>query len=155
VKEPLPDHTTTCDLSDLGGRLTQQTAPLAEWQQKNDLSGAQGNETLLTQVLGQLLANAVKFSPEGKRIEFSGERVGSDAVFRVTDQGIGIPQEDMPKLFTPFGRASNAAAIPGSGLGLLIVKRCLEQQGGSIEVDSTLGRGTTFTVRLPLFLAGA
>ena len=141
----------TCDLLDLSSRLTQQTAAEVAWQPSKDLEGVQGDETMLTQVLGQLLANAVKFSPPGKRIEFSGERIGGEAVFRVADQGIGIPEEDMPKLFTPFGRASNAAAIPGSGLGLLIVKRCLEQHGGSIEVDSAVGRGTTFTVRLPLF----
>jgi len=141
-----------CDLSALGDKLAEAVPQWAEWLPKNDLTGARADETLLTQVLGQLLANAVKFTPEGRRIEFTGEREGSEAVFRVADQGIGIPEEDMPKLFKPFGRASNAAEIPGSGLGLLIVKRCLEQHGGSIHVDSALGQGTTFTVRLPLFM---
>ena len=68
-----------------------------------------------------------------------------------SDRGIGIPAAEQPRLFEAFHRAGNVGEIPGSGLGLLIVKRCVELHRGIITFDSTEGDGTTFTVRLPLF----
>jgi signal transduction histidine kinase len=70
-------------------------------------------------------------------------------VFEVADQGIGIPPEEIPHLFESFHRASNVGAIQGTGLGLAIVKNAVEIHGGAIEVASTLGQGTVFTVSLP------
>ena len=67
------------------------------------------------------------------------------------DQGIGIPSDDLPRLFGNFHRASNVGDIPGTGLGLTIVKRAVESHGGTIAVASELGSGTRFTVRIPLF----
>jgi len=71
----------------------------------------------------------------------------------VRDHGIGIPEEDLPKLFGAFHRARNVGQRPGSGLGLAIVKECVQLHGGRIAVTSRLGAGTTMTVRLPLFTA--
>ena len=73
------------------------------------------------------------------------------AVFTIRDHGIGIPAEDLPHLFDAFHRGQNVGDIPGSGLGMVIVKRCVEMHGGTIECQSRVNEGTTFTVRLPLF----
>ena len=73
------------------------------------------------------------------------------AVFQVRDQGIGIPESDAEQLFQTFHRGSNVGERPGSGLGLVIVKRCVELHGGTISLESRAGSGTTVTVRLPLF----
>jgi len=67
------------------------------------------------------------------------------------DRGCGIPEDDQKRLFQGFHRGSNVRQIPGTGLGLLIVQRCVELQGGEIHFESIEGQGTTFTVRLPLF----
>jgi signal transduction histidine kinase len=93
----------------------------------------------------------VKYSPEGASVKFTFRREGDAAVFQVIDQGIGIPVDDQQKLFEAFHRASNVGEIPGTGLGLVIVKRCVELHGGTLLLDSTAGQGTTFSVRLPLF----
>ena len=82
-------------------------------------------------------------------------RRGADAELRVADRGIGIPESDRPQLFQSFHRAGNVGEIPGTGLGLVLVKRCVELHGGSIEVRSRLGEGTTVSVRLPVFTAVA
>ena len=74
---------------------------------------------------------------------------GDDAVFVVQDEGVGIPDSDQPWLFQAFHRGRNVANIPGTGLGLTIVKRCVELHGGDISIDSAVGRGTTVTVRVP------
>jgi signal transduction histidine kinase len=69
---------------------------------------------------------------------------------RIQDSGIGIPNTDLPRLFESFHRANNVKTIPGTGLGLAIVKKCVDLHGGEITVDSVVGKGTTFTVMLPL-----
>jgi signal transduction histidine kinase len=84
-------------------------------------------------------------------VRFSVEREADHAVCRVQDQGIGIPEPDLARIFSAFHRGRNVGQVSGSGLGLVIVKRCVELHGGTIRVDSKLGTGTTVTVRLPLF----
>jgi signal transduction histidine kinase len=110
------------------------------------------DENLLRHILTNLLANAIKYSPEGGIIRF--ELIGQEktVIFRIQDQGIGIPEEDQERLFEPFHRASNVDTIPGTGLGLAIVKRCVEAHGGEISVQSEEGVGTTFTVTLPVMV---
>ena len=101
-----------------------------------------------------LISNAVKFSPHGGRIEAtvtedrSGER--RDAVVTVTDQGLGIPPADHDAIFARFRRGSNATDLPGSGVGLWSVRRIVQQHGGTLTVDSRLGAGSTFTLRIPI-----
>jgi signal transduction histidine kinase len=70
-------------------------------------------------------------------------------VFRVRDRGIGIPADEIAHLFESFHRASNVGSIQGTGLGLAIVKNAVQMHGGSIGVESQVGEGTTFTVRIP------
>jgi signal transduction histidine kinase len=114
--------------------------------------GAATEETLLHHIFSNLISNAVKYSPVGGSVTVRVRRSGKDAVCSVIDSGIGIPEEDQEHLFEAFNRASNVGEIPGTGLGLVIVKRCVEFHGGSIRVDSARGTGTTFEVTLPLYL---
>jgi PAS domain S-box-containing protein len=105
----------------------------------------------LRQVLVNLVDNAVKYSPAGGRVWVTVEDRGGEAVVQVRDEGIGIPERELPKLFRPFGRAAHPAArnIPGFGLGLYICRDIVERHGGAITVASRPGHGTTFTVTLP------
>lgn len=110
-----------------------------------------GDESLLRHIFTNLLSNAVKYSPAGAPVDFTIEHDGKDAVCRVLDRGCGIPLTDQKRLFQAFQRGSNVEQIPGTGLGLLIVQRCVELHGGTITFESAEGRGTAFTVTLPLF----
>lgn len=110
-----------------------------------------GDETVLRHIFTNLLSNAVKYSPPDEPVDFLVGRDGDDAICRITDRGCGIPEADQKRLFQAFHRGSNVRQIPGTGLGLLIVQRCVELHGGTIEFESSEGKGTTFTVRLPLF----
>ncbi len=112
---------------------------------------AQADEGLLRHIFSNLLSNAVKYSPAGSPVEFTVKREGEAAAFTLRDHGIGIPVEDQPRLFEAFHRARNVGEIPGTGLGLVIVKRCVDLHGGQIGVESEPRLGTTFTVRLKLF----
>ena len=107
------------------------------------------DERLLSHVLGNLLANAIKYSPPGSEVHFEVEALNDHCRFFVKDQGIGIPAEDIPRLFESFYRASNVSHMKGSGLGLAVVKRAVEVQGGSIQIQSELGRGTEISVNIP------
>jgi PAS domain S-box-containing protein len=111
----------------------------------------QADENLLRHVFTNLLTNAIKYSEPGTAVDFSLEGEGSDAVARIRDHGIGIPQEDLAWLFQAFHRGGNVGRRPGTGLGLVIVKRCLDIHGGTIHLDTETGQGTTVTVRFPMF----
>ncbi|ABA19692.1 response regulator receiver sensor signal transduction histidine kinase [Trichormus variabilis ATCC 29413] len=108
------------------------------------------DEQLLWHLLNNLLSNAVKYSPRGSTILLGLTCDESSVYFQIKDQGVGIPLEFQAKLFEPFQRAANVATIPGTGLGLAIVKQCVDLHQGKISIDSTLGQGTSFLVRLPL-----
>ncbi|MFN6567079.1 ATP-binding protein [Dendronalium sp. ChiSLP03b] len=110
------------------------------------------DERLLHYIFMNLLSNAVKYSPTGSNIWFNltCDQIAGVAIFRIQDQGIGIPEEDQTRLFESFYRASNVQSIQGTGLGLVIVKRCVAAHDGQINVSSQVGVGTTFTVILPL-----
>jgi PAS domain S-box-containing protein len=108
------------------------------------------DQKLLRHILGNLISNAIKYSPQGGKVEFEADCMDGQVRFRVSDQGIGIPAEDLPGLFETFRRARNVGNISGTGLGLAIVKKSVELHGGRIEVDSQLGKGTTFLVTIPL-----
>ncbi|NJR59499.1 MAG: PAS domain S-box protein [Cyanobacteria bacterium CRU_2_1] len=108
------------------------------------------DEKLLRQILYNLLSNAIKYSPGGHQVKFDVLCQKHQAIFQIQDQGIGIPEEDKHRLFQFFYRAKNVGTIPGTGLGLSIVKRCVDLCQGTIAVESEVGRGTTFTVTLPL-----
>ncbi len=108
------------------------------------------DEKLLGHILTNLLSNALKYSPDDSNVEFTLTCEDGQAIFEIQDQGIGIPEEDIPYLFESFHRASNVGNILGTGLGLAIVKRCVDTHQGKISLSTTLGVGTKFTVTLPL-----
>jgi PAS domain S-box-containing protein len=106
------------------------------------------DDKLLRHIFGNLLSNAIKYSPQGGQVRFRIYPDKGQWVFEVSDQGIGIPADEVPHLFASFHRASNVGDIQGTGLGLAIVKNSVDLHRGSIEVASTAGVGTCFTVRL-------
>jgi signal transduction histidine kinase len=109
------------------------------------------DERLLAYIFTNLLSNAVKYSEPGATVHFAVQRDGTDAVCVVRDQGIGISEDDQRQLFNAFHRGSNVGTRPGTGLGLLLVKRCAELHGGKVRLESKVGVGTTVTVRLAVF----
>lgn len=121
---------------------------------EGDLDAARADVSLLRHVVSNLVSNAVKYSPDGAEVRISLRREAGLARFEIVDRGIGIPEADQARLFEAFHRAGNVGEIPGSGLGLLIVKRCVELHAGRIELRSRVGEGTTFVVVLPLFGVG-
>ena len=111
-----------------------------------------GDESRLRQVLGNLLANAVTHTPDGTGIRVTVVAEGPFAVLAVADEGPGMAPEDTARVFERFFRAdaSRVRSSGGSGLGLSIVSALVAAHGGRVDVQSSLGRGTTFTVRIPL-----
>jgi signal transduction histidine kinase len=116
---------------------------------------AQCDQKLLRHILSNVLQNAVKFSPPAALIDFALRRADDQAIFEIKDRGIGIPTAEQSRLFTTFYRAGNATHLPGTGLGLVIVKRCVDAHGGSISIASAEGIGSLVTIRLPLNQAAA
>jgi signal transduction histidine kinase len=109
-----------------------------------------GDRTLLARALWNLLNNAVKYSPNGGDVRAKVESTDSMVSVSVSDDGIGIRAEDMPKLFTRFGRAvPEGISIPGTGLGLYSVQRTAMAHHGRVTVESRVSVGTTFTLWLP------
>ena len=109
-----------------------------------------GDERLLRHIFTNLLSNAVKFSDSGAPVNFGIRREKDEFHFIFKDRGVGISEADLPWLFNSFQRGRNVSHVPGTGLGLTIVKRCAELHGGRVQLDSTLGKGTTATVRFPV-----
>jgi len=106
----------------------------------------------LRQILGNLIENAVKYSPDGGVIRVGYERVGRRLRYSVADQGIGIPPEERERIFEKFYRLDPnlLRGVGGTGLGLYISRELAERMQGSIWVDSALGEGSTFYFELPL-----
>ena len=117
-----------------------------------DLSWVEADGDALTQALLNLLSNAIKFSREGSRIELRVFRDGDDLLLQVQDQGRGIAAEDHEAIFRDFFRTADAEreGIPGTGLGLPLVAHVAEAHGGRVEVESEVGQGSTFTIRIPV-----
>lgn len=105
---------------------------------------------LMEHILSNLLSNAFKYSPEGSEVGLLISSENSALKIVISDQGIGIPPEDLPYLFDPFFRASNVGDTQGTGLGLALVKINTELHSGTIDVQSVSGQGTTFTLCIPM-----
>ena len=104
---------------------------------------------LLEHILNNLLSNAFKYSPIGSQVDFTIQQQEEQVIFEIADQGIGIPSEDQVHLFSSFHRGKNVGDLPGTGLGLNIVKKYVELHGGEISFTSHIGIGTTFKVIIP------
>jgi signal transduction histidine kinase len=110
----------------------------------------EADSSLLRHILSNLLSNAVKYSPDGGCIDFAVKQVDEKIIFEVKDEGIGISPEDQKQLFEAFYRGRNTGTISGTGLGMSIVKKAVDFYQGKIECESLLGKGTKFSVSLPL-----
>jgi len=145
------------DLPAFCKRLTDELLSVTNRQCPIEFEGhpmpgeAEADEALLRHIFTNLLTNAVKYSKPDSPVLFALRYKESQAVFTVKDQGVGIPEADQEWIFKAFHRGQNVGNVPGTGLGLTIVKRCVELHGGKIKCQSTEGVGTTFTVTLPLF----
>lgn len=151
---------TTADLDVFCQQIAEETAD--RYRQTHHLVcdlptsriPARIDTTLMRQVMVNLLENAFKYSPQGGTVRLSVALNGDGAIVSVSDSGIGIPESDQRFLFDPFYRATNVGAVTGTGLGLAIVKQAVELHGGRIEVESQIGAGSTFRLRLPVVPSG-
>lgn len=109
-----------------------------------------GDLAQLDRVLWNLVGNAIKFTPAGGKITLSSLQDNGYVSIAVKDTGIGIPQEELPLLFSQFRRLKGSAKIEGTGLGLFIVKTIIEAHKGTVQADSMDGQGSTFTIRVPI-----
>ncbi len=115
------------------------------------LGHLQADESKIESVITNLISNAIKFTPEEGRITISAKQIQEEIVISVNDSGMGIPKEDLPKIFNRFYRVNRPGTqIQGTGLGLAIVNEIVKAHGGRIDVVSELNQGTTFTVVLPM-----
>lgn len=121
-----------------------------ELEPSRDGSPVRLDSRLVRHVLDNLVSNGVKYSKAGGIVRVRVERDASQVRLVVDDDGIGIPAPDLERLFETFHRAKNVGTISGTGLGLAVVKRAVEQHGGTIRVSSDVGRGTSFEVTLPV-----
>ena len=111
-----------------------------------------GDADKFDQILTNLLSNAIKYSPAGGEVRIEVDASDHDLTLRISDQGIGVPADKLPRIFEKFERVDNrdTRQAGGTGIGLFLVKHLVERHEGTIEVTSTVGQGTTFTLHLPL-----
>lgn len=146
------------DLDRLLGDLVQRFKPQAERRNicleivRHDPLVVSASKDQLEQVFVNLIDNAIKYTPQGGSVNVTLEEAGSEAVVQVADTGIGMLQEDLPRIFERFYRVDKARSREsgGTGLGLSIVKNIVEAHGGKVSVSSSLNHGSTFRVTLPL-----
>ncbi len=149
------------DLVELAGQAIEAARPAAEAKKltlmlehrQPALVSADANR--IGQALDNLISNAIKFTPEGGKVNLLIENRGITHALHVTDTGYGIPASEQQRLFERFFRSTTASAnhVPGTGLGLTIAKAIIESHGGAISFESTEGKGTTFSVSLPKRIA--
>jgi signal transduction histidine kinase len=147
----------TVDLAALASRSVEAARPAADEKEvslelmRNGARSVQGDARRLTQVVDNLISNAVKFTDEGGTVTVSVDADGESVRLVVADTGIGVPTDEQDRVFSRFFRSSNATrnAIPGTGLGLAISRALVEQHGGTIAFASREGEGTSVTVLLP------
>lgn len=143
-----------CDLAALLGDCCQKVQEISKGHAiRLDMeslpSSISADPKMLDQVFMNLLSNAVKYSPRSDLVTVRAWQEASEIAISVTDTGVGIPANELPHLFERFFRASTAAGIAGTGLGLNIVRQIVEWHGGRVAVASIVDHGTTFTIRLP------
>jgi signal transduction histidine kinase len=127
------------------GRQVSLDLPQAPWP----LPPVLGDWDLLALAFGNLLDNAVKYTPPGGRIEVRARESGGQVLVEVADTGPGIPPQDLPYIWEELYRSPQARSVPGSGLGLPLVRAVVERHGGTVTAESRVGRGTVVRVSLP------
>ena len=136
--------------------LAEYKTAFADWHiEKNiaaDLPPVKADANILTSAVKNLLQNALKYAEQGKWLGIAAARVNGEVQITVADHGPGIERRDLPHIFAPFYRAQKmvASAVPGTGLGLSLVHEYMKAHHGRVTVDSAVGKGTTFTLHLPI-----
>ena len=130
-REVAPTHTIQCDLANYPEMLF-------------------GDARLMDNVFTNIISNAVKYSGESKSVQITGSTADGYAVLKVRDHGIGIPKDELPKIFQRFFRASTSTGIPGTGIGLNLVKSLVDMHYGKVKLDSVEGEWTEFSIYMPL-----
>lgn len=130
-QEISPNHQLSLDVAELPDRII-------------------ADSKAIDQVLTNLFSNAVKYSPGNPAIRIRGWRAGPNVLVSVRDYGLGIAEEDAPKIFSRYFRAQNSTGIVGTGIGLNLVKELVTLHGGAVHMESKAGLGSTFTIRLPV-----
>ena len=130
-------------------QIVAKLGQIINYRHEGQIRDVNLDKQVLRNICFNLLNNAIKYSQEGKEIDFC-TIIGDQIIVKVTDHGIGIPDEDQEHLFERFFRAANVTAIQGTGLGLNIVRRYVQLLKGNIEFSSEINKGTTFTVKIPL-----
>jgi signal transduction histidine kinase len=145
------------DVAQLVRRAVESAGPVARdkglelaARPEDELPEVSGDRRLLAQLLDNLVSNAVKYTPGGGSVTVGAARDGEGVAVEVVDTGTGIPEDEIPRLFDRFFRASTAGDAPGTGLGLPIAKAIVEAHGGAMGVESEVGVGSTFRFVLPL-----
>ncbi len=118
---------------------------------EGDIPDVNGDRERIEQVITNIVSNAVKYTPDGGKIDMLVGTSGRNVFVRVTDNGIGIPEKDLPRLFDRFYRVDKARSREsgGTGLGLSIAQEILNQHKGSIEISSEYGKGTSVLITMP------
>ncbi len=109
-----------------------------------------GDALSLSEVFVNVIGNAIKYSPDGSKVTLKTEKQGNMILVSIKDNGIGISQDDLPHIFEGFYRGQSGKAIAGHGIGLAVSRQIVDAHGGSITVESELGKGTTFVIVLPV-----
>lgn len=121
-----------------------------KYETDNMISKVLIDKELIKKVIENLFTNAIKYSPKGSIVHFKMNFTNRFIIFRIKDEGIGIPSEEIKNIFEPFYRASNTGEISGTGLGLAIVKRSVDLHNGRINIKSEVGKGARFIITIPL-----
>ncbi|RED50782.1 ATP-binding response regulator [Aestuariispira insulae] len=143
---------------DLKAELTRLVSKFADMDSdrelKLDIDGLpdhiSADREALNHIVSNLISNALKYSPDGKPVEISGRSDENAIIISVRDHGIGIEDNDQGNIFRQFYRGSNVSGISGTGLGLYLVRKLAQKHKGDVSVKSTKGKGSVFSVRLPL-----
>lgn len=154
----LTDGAVTADLAQVVAQVMHASAAQAARAQvtvtsavSDGIPRVSGDTTSVATIVSNLVSNAIKYNRPAGEVIVRAAREGETARLEVTDTGIGIPEDSLPRIFDEFYRVGGTARdIPGSGLGLAICRRIVQELSGSIDVTSTIGSGSTFTVTLPL-----
>jgi signal transduction histidine kinase len=151
--EPLDLLPVLREVVDIQGSIARNRNITLSFNAARGVPPVMGNREYLKRVAANLISNAVRYTPENGSVTVTLSPVDKGAVLTVADTGIGIPADDLSRIFTDFFRAGNARKFSpsGTGLGLSIARSIVEMHGGAISVSSTVGAGTTFTVRLPAY----
>jgi signal transduction histidine kinase len=151
LTRPVDLRQVVFDVIDLVGLAAQQKDIQLRLELPEEPVFALGDADELDRLCGNLVSNAIKYTPEGGDVTVRLHLIGGEVVFTCHDEGIGMSTEDVARLGTEFFRSSNPVALsqPGTGLGLAIVRRIVERHDGRLDIESELGRGSTFQVHLP------